>query len=160
ADAPGLKELSGKRAKVRKAMGEVRRTLADPQTDSGKKATLQAGLGSLTNQLAQLDVEVNQLASKSGAKKALLDREKILGQLAANRKKQEPFDTAIKAKGNTLQLWQEMGGLAGRIALAVLLVVALSKRALLRLFQVPGLLIVPVTYFYLFRHEPGLFPWG
>jgi hypothetical protein len=59
-----------------------------------------------------------------------------------------------------VQLWQEMGGLAGRIALALLLVAAISRRALLRLFQVPGLLVVPLTYFYLFRHEPGLFQWG
>src|SRR6185503_2041704 len=116
---------------------------------------------SLTNQLAQLDQELNQIAaSKPDAKKALLGRERILGQLAGNREKQEPFDTAIKEKGNTVQFWQEMGGLAGRIALAVLLVVAISRRTLLRLFQVPGLLVVPLTYLYLFRHDPELFKWG
>jgi hypothetical protein len=53
-----------------------------------------------------------------------------------------------------------MGGLAGRIALAGLLLVAISRRALLRLFQIPGLLVVPLTYLYLFRHDPEMFKWG
>ena len=149
ADTPGLKELAGKRAKVRIAMRAAQKTADQTQ------------LMSLTNQLGQLDQELNQItASKPDAKKALLARERTLGQLAGNREKQEPFDTAIKAQGNTVQFWQEMGGLAGRIALAVLLVVAISRRTLLRLFQAPGLLIVPLTYLYLFRHDPGLFKWG
>ena len=55
--------------------------------------TAQAQLGSLTNQLAQLEGELNQLtASAPEAKKVVLNREKILGQLGANREKQEPFD--------------------------------------------------------------------
>src|SRR5262249_14823549 len=28
------------------------------------------------------------------------------------------------------------------------------------LFQVPGLVVLPLTYYYLFHHEPGLFLWG
>jgi len=158
---PALKELAGQRAKVRIAMRDARKPLADPNADATAKAAAQAQLSSLTNQLAQLDQQLNQLtASKPEAKKALLDRERILAQLGANREKQQPFDTAIKSQGNTVQLWQEMGGLAGRIALALLLLVAISRRALLRIFQVPGLLFVPLTYLYLFRHEPELFQWG
>ena len=53
-----------------------------------------------------------------------------------------------------------MGGLAGRIALALLIAAALPRRTLLRLFQVPGLIIFPLTYLYLFRNEPELFKWG
>src|SRR6185436_7325011 len=34
------------------------------------------------------------------------------------------------------------------------------RGTLLRMFQIPGLLIVPLTYLYLFRHEPGLFQVG
>src|SRR5205814_10509947 len=37
---------------------------------------------------------------------------------------------------------------------------AMPRRILLRLFQAPGLLIVPLTYLYLFRHQPELFKWG
>jgi MFS family permease len=161
AATPGLKELAGKRAKVRIAMRTARKALDAPNADEARKTVAQAQLGSLTNQLAQLDGELKQLtASAPEARKALLDREKILGQLGSNREKQEPFDTAIKAKGNTIQLWQEMGGLAGRIALALLLVAAISRRSLLRLFQVPGLVILPLTYLYFFRHEPVMFQWG
>jgi MFS family permease len=41
---------------------------------------------------------------------------------------------------------QEYGGLAGRVALAVLAVVIVSRRRLIRLFQIPGLIIVPLTF--------------
>ena len=41
---------------------------------------------------------------------------------------------------------QEVGGLVGRILLAVLAVVIVSRRALVRLFQVPGLIVMPVTF--------------
>jgi MFS family permease len=158
---PQLKQLASRRAKVRIAMRSTLRVLEDPNIESSKRAELRTQFGSLTNQLARLDSELSQLtASRPEGKKALLDRERILGQLAANREKQAPFDNLIKAYGNTVQLYQELGGLAGRIALAVLLLVAISRRMLLRLFQVPGLLFVPLTYLYLFRHEPGLFPWG
>ncbi|NDA65784.1 MAG: hypothetical protein EBY09_03945 [Verrucomicrobia bacterium] len=38
--------------------------------------------------------------------------------------------------------------------------VAISRGTLLRLFQVPGLLVIPVTYIWLFRDQPGLFQFG
>jgi MFS family permease len=41
---------------------------------------------------------------------------------------------------------QEVGGLAGRVALAYLAVVIVSRRKLIRLFQVPGLIVMPVTF--------------
>jgi hypothetical protein len=44
------------------------------------------------------------------------------------------------------QTVQEIGGLVGRFALALLVIRIVSRRALLRVFQVPGLLIVPVTF--------------
>jgi MFS family permease len=160
-EVPKLKPIAARRAKVRIAIRDTRRALEAATSDAAAQAQLGPKLGSLTNQFAQLDLELNALtASQPDAKKALLDREKILGQLAVNRDKQDPHNSAIKARGNQVQLWQEMGGLAGRIALAVLLLAAISRRALLRLFQVPGLLVIPLTYLYLFRHEPGLFAWG
>jgi hypothetical protein len=90
----------------------------------------------------------------------VIDREKVMGQLAANREKQDPADTAIKDRGNETQFYQETGGLVGRILLALLIAAAVSRGNLLRIFQVPGLLAVPVTYFFLFRNEPELFKWG
>src|SRR5436190_5769538 len=52
-----------------------------------------------------------------------------------------------------VQWFQEMGGLAGRILLAFLAVRVLSRRSLLWIFQVPGLVILPVV-FLVAPHEP------
>lgn len=161
ADVPGLVELSGKRAKLRIALRATQKTATDPQAEDTAKAAAQVKLGVLTNSLMQLDGDLTALtAAKPEAKNALLGREKIMGQLAANRAKQEVSDTIIKTRGKDVQLWQELGGLLGRITLAALLVLAISKRTLLRLFQVPGLIVLPLTYLWLFRHEPGLFQFG
>lgn len=43
---------------------------------------------------------------------------------------------------------QEIGGLIGRFLLAMLAVVIVSRRNLMRLFQVPGLLIMPLFFWY------------
>lgn len=49
---------------------------------------------------------------------------------------------------------QEMGGLIGRFALAILVVHVASRRRLLRLFLVPGLVVVPLVFWGLMRgHE-------
>ncbi|HET6345239.1 MAG TPA: MFS transporter, partial [Myxococcota bacterium] len=41
---------------------------------------------------------------------------------------------------------QEVGGLAGRVALAVLAVVIVSRRKLIRVFQIPGLIVMPLAF--------------
>ena len=46
-----------------------------------------------------------------------------------------------------VQFWQEIGGLLGRFALAWLALRIVSRRKLLWLFQIPGLLIIPLVYF-------------
>jgi len=46
-----------------------------------------------------------------------------------------------------VQLWQEVGGLVGRCLLAALAVRIASRRNLLRVFQVPGLIVVPLVFF-------------
>ncbi|RIK68488.1 MAG: MFS transporter [Planctomycetota bacterium] len=48
----------------------------------------------------------------------------------------------------TVQSWQEVGGLIGRCLLAFLAVRIVSRRNLLRVFQVPGLFIVPFVFLY------------
>ena len=53
-----------------------------------------------------------------------------------------------------------VSGYAALLAGSGLLVVAISRGKLLRLFQVPGLLIFPLTYVWLFRDQPGLFQFG
>ncbi len=41
---------------------------------------------------------------------------------------------------------QEVGGLVGRVVLAWLAVVIVSRRRLIRLFQIPGLIVMPVVF--------------
>ena len=45
-----------------------------------------------------------------------------------------------------VQWWQEIGGLVGRTLLAMLVIVIVSRRSLLRLFMVPGLIVVPFVF--------------
>ena len=48
---------------------------------------------------------------------------------------------------------QELGGLLGRFLLAALAVAIVSRRSLLRLFQVPGLLVMPLFFWYFLSIE-------
>jgi MFS family permease len=49
---------------------------------------------------------------------------------------------------NLVQGYQEFGGLAGRLALAFLAVRIVSRRRLLRVFQAPGLIVLPVVFVF------------
>ncbi len=66
----------------------------------------------------------------------------------------------IQPRREQVQLVQEVGGLAGRILLALGLVFIASKRLLLWLFQVPGLLIIPLVWFWVFQNQPQYFSMG
>jgi MFS family permease len=60
-----------------------------------------------------------------------------------------------EARAAEVQLWQETGGLLGRIALAIAALWFLSRRALLRTFHVPALLVVPAFFYWLGHHLAG-----
>ena len=49
--------------------------------------------------------------------------------------------------------FQEVGGLAGRVALAYLAVVVVSRRNLIRMFQVPGLIAMPIVFAWAARTD-------
>jgi MFS family permease len=59
-----------------------------------------------------------------------------------------------------VQAYQETGGLVGRIALAVLAVYIVGRRKLLRVFQIPGLIIVPLVFFYPAKDNLDVLKWG
>jgi nitrate/nitrite transporter NarK len=59
-----------------------------------------------------------------------------------------------------VQTLQELGGLVGRFLLAFLAVRIISRRRLLRVFQVPGLIIVPLVFLYPAVHDLGMLKWG
>lgn len=60
----------------------------------------------------------------------------------------------------TVNAWQEFGGLAGRFVLAFLAVRIVSRRLLLRIFQFPGLIIIPLLYFGPARNDLELLKYG
>lgn len=77
-------------------------------------------------------------------------------ELAEAKSGQREAAQALKARRGNIQRWQELGGLAGRVALAVLLLFVPS-RTLIRLFLVPGLVLLPVTYLKLIHGDYYLF---
>jgi MFS family permease len=61
---------------------------------------------------------------------------------------------------SAVQSFQEFGGLAGRILMAFLAVRILSRRRLLRLFQGPGLVLVPIVFAVVATSSLSLLGWG
>jgi hypothetical protein len=61
---------------------------------------------------------------------------------------------------SAVQSYQEFGGLAGRILIAFLAVRIVSRRRLLRLFQVPGLVLVPIVFAVVATSSLSLLKWG
>ncbi len=64
-------------------------------------------------------------------------------RLIAERQLQKRVEGTIAGR---YTLSQEIGGLAGRFVLALLVVRIVSRRSLIRIFQVPGLLIMPLVF--------------
>ena len=59
-----------------------------------------------------------------------------------------------------VQAMQEFGGLAGRFTLATLALIIVSRRALLRIFLLPGLILTPLIFVYTGTHSLELFRLG
>jgi predicted MFS family arabinose efflux permease len=59
-----------------------------------------------------------------------------------------------------VQFMQEIGGLTGRVILAFLAVHIVSRRRLLRIFQAPGMVLVPLVFFYPAVHNLEWLRWG
>ena len=61
---------------------------------------------------------------------------------------------------SAVQAFQEVGGMLGRFVLAFLAVRILSRRKLLRVFQVPGLVIVPFVFLVPAINNLEMLKWG
>jgi hypothetical protein len=61
---------------------------------------------------------------------------------------------------SSVQSYQEFGGLAGRVLLAFLAVRIVSRRGLLRVFQVPGLILMPTVLLIATTHDLQMLKWG
>jgi MFS family permease len=107
-----------------------------------------ANAGPIRKEIGQLDKKIEQAPKGSDAAKALLDEKK---------EKANALKLMTKERIGITQRWQEIGGLVGRIILAMLLIFVASRRTLLRIFQIPGIIILPLTYFYFFSKQPNSF---
>ncbi|PYR94321.1 MAG: MFS transporter [Acidobacteria bacterium] len=61
---------------------------------------------------------------------------------------------------SAVQSFQEFGGLAGRIVLAFLAVRIFSRRKLLHVFQIPGLILLPLVFLIPATSSLALLEWG
>ena len=111
----------------------------------------------LNKELNDLD---QKLAASSTAAATSPERKAIIGKIKENFGKQKPANDEVKKMADTVQFRQEMGGLVGRILLAVLLIVGISRVKLLKVFQVPALAVMPLTYFVFFEKGGELFLWS
>ena len=66
----------------------------------------------------------------------------------------------IEKTVSAVQSYQEFGGLAGRVALASLAIIVVSRRRLLHVFQVPGLILMPLVFLYPATSNLELLKWG
>lgn len=70
-------------------------------------------------------------------------------EVAQDRKLQRKAASPVEQKtASEYTKVQEIGGLAGRLLLALLVVRIVSRRWLLRCFQLPGLLVVPLVFWF------------
>ncbi len=102
----------------------------------------------------KLNTQLNDLAKDDPGRAA------VMGQIKANFVKQKPHNDEIKEYADTVQLHQEMGGLVGRILLAVLVIMGIKRVVLLKIFQIPLLIMVPLTYFVFFGTGGQTFLWA
>jgi len=61
---------------------------------------------------------------------------------------------------SAVQSYQEFGGLLGRLLLAVLAVRIVSRRSLLWIFQLPGLFVVPIVFYFAADGSLSWAKWG
>jgi len=118
-------------------------------------------LAPLSKEADALNKELNNLDQTLGtAAAASPERKAIIGKIKENFAQQLPSNEKVKKMADTVQFRQEMGGLVGRILLAVLLIVGISRVKLLKIFQVPALVVMPLTFFVFFEKGGELFLWS
>jgi MFS family permease len=67
---------------------------------------------------------------------------------------------AVEQTVSAVQSYQEFGGLAGRFLLAFLALRIVGRQKLIRVFQIPGLILVPVVFIVFATSSLELLKWG
>ncbi|HEY6169611.1 MAG TPA: MFS transporter [Verrucomicrobiae bacterium] len=113
-----------------------------------------AQLAPLRKQGEALNKQLNALPKDDPARKELI------AQIKENFVKQKPINDVVKEMADKVQFRQEMGGLTGRVLLAAFLFIGMSRVKLLKIFQVPALMVLPLTYFVFFQQGGETFLWA
>jgi MFS family permease len=111
-----------------------------------------AAFGAIQMTPLQIAPGLPDMAAQKAEADKRMDAAKTDAERAEAKKAQAEAARALKDRRGSIQLWQELGGLAGRILLAIFLLFVPS-RTLIRLFLVPGLVLFPVTYFQLVHKD-------
>lgn len=115
--------------------------------------------------LAALKADADEAAAAAekdpdnAARKDKADKAKKLAGMALGASKDAAKQEALKNdiekmyklqedQRDTMQFYQETGGLVGRLVLAFLATVIVSRRLLLWIFQVPALVIIPLVFLF------------
>lgn len=114
---------------------QVRAEIAEPRGEGQK----------LMKQADELKAKAEE-SKDADEKKSLMAKQGELRKEAAPKLKEAR--EIQESRKSSIQLWQEVGGLVGRILLAVLVSLIPAKR-LFQLFVVPGIVLFPLTYYYL-----------
>lgn len=89
------------------------------------------------------------------------EKEKLNSEYFGLLKKQGGINKEkVQPVREEVQFLQELGGLLGRVLLALALTAIASRRLILWLFQVPGLVVVPFVWFWVFQQQPEYFAYG
>lgn len=90
------------------------------------------------------------IATAKGAVGAAVKEAAAAGkpEIPAGKKRQIGGNASDEAVAK-ITFWQEIGGMVGRLALAFLTVVIVSRRALFRVFQIPSLFFVPLLFWWI-----------
>jgi MFS family permease len=111
-------------------------------------------LAPLRKEAEALNLQLNQLQPTDPSRK------EIVAKIKENFGKSKPHNDKVKAMADKVQLRQELGGLVGRLLLAGLLIWGISRVTLLRVFQIPAMVLLPLTYFKLFEVGGASFLWA
>jgi MFS family permease len=89
------------------------------------------------------------LAEAAEKAKAAAEAAEKAGKPMPEGKRRQVTANAVDAAVADVTLWQEIGGLVGRFVLAFLAVQIASRRTLLRIFQVPALILTPLIFYWI-----------
>lgn len=136
------------------AFGAIQLTPSQIVPGLPELAAVQRPLKALKQEEAGVRARLKE-ASAGDAVRGELQNElkKIMGR-------QKAIGDEVKQVANNVQFYQETGGLVGRLVLAFLAVRIASRVKLLRLFQIPGLVIIPLVFLFPARHDLELLRCG